>query len=379
MKLKMPHKKRETTGVTSVQTGSCNNHPFCELTSYTPLSDCSSRIYKSLREAVPIIDSAIYKLMRLTLDFKLETGNKNLDEFLQNSLNSINVGGNRQGIHSFIASYFEQLLTYGTAIGEMVIADDTLVALYNGELDCIEAKPSENGLDIDFFNTSSGTNVPITNTKCILFSVLNPQPGEITGTSLLKGLPFVSDILMKIYNTIGNNWERAGNLRYAVTYKPSNDASDKAFAKERAQQMAEQWKDAMQSKAVKDFVAVGDVSIKVIGSDSQIMDSEIPVRQLLEQIVAKTGLAPYMFGLSWSTTERMSMEQADILTSELKSYRRTLTPVIDKIANTLLLLEGYPPVAHTVWNDITLRDETELARAELYKAQAEKLRKEIEV
>ena len=199
------------------------------------------------------------------------------------------------------------------------------------------------------------------------------------GTSLLKGLPFVSDILMKIYNTIGNNWERAGNLRYAVTYKPSNDASDKAFAKERAQQMAEQWKDAMQSKAVKDFVAVGDVSIKVIGSDSQIMDSEIPVRQLLEQIVAKTGLAPYMFGLSWSTTERMSMEQADILTSELKSYRRTLTPVIDKIANTLLLLEGYAPVAHTVWNDITLRDETELARAELYKAQAEKLRKEIEV
>ena len=75
-------------------------------------------------------------------------------------------------------------------------------------------------------------------------------------------------------------------------------------------------------------MAVGDVKASVIGADNQILDSEIPVRQMLEQIIAKTGLMPYMFGLSWSTTERMSQQQADILTTELESYRRIITPVL---------------------------------------------------
>mgnify|MGYP001527896479 FL=1 len=55
----------------------------------------------------------------------------------------------------------------------------------------------------------------------------------------------------------------------------------------------------MDSNSVKDFVAVGDVSVKVIGADNAVLDSEIPVKQLLEQIVAKTGLPPFMLGLSW--------------------------------------------------------------------------------
>ncbi len=48
----------------------------------------------------------------------------------------------------------------------------------------------------------------------------------------------------------------------------------------------------MRSGSVKDFVAVGDVDIKVIGADNQIPDSEIPVREMLEQIVAKLGIPP---------------------------------------------------------------------------------------
>ena len=49
-------------------------------------------------------------------------------------------------------------------------------------------------------------------------------------------------------------------------------------------------------------VAVGDVEIKVIGGEAPILDSETPVRQILEQLVAKTGLPPFLLGLNWSTT-----------------------------------------------------------------------------
>jgi hypothetical protein len=138
-------------------------------------------------------------------------------------------------------------------------------------------------------------------------------------------------------------------------------------------QIASEWSSAMNSSGTKDFIAVGDVDIKVIGADSQILDSEVPVRQMLEQIVSKTGLPPFMLGLSWSSTERMSAQQADVLTSELWAYRRILTPVAEKICNLFLGLSGLDATAKIEWDDITLQDETEQAHARLWNAQARQL------
>ena len=73
---------------------------------------------------------------------------------------------------------------------------------------------------------------------------------------------------------------------------------DRAYAKERAQQIATEWSRAMRSGDISDFVAVGDVGIKVIGADNQILDSEVPVRQMMEQIITRLGLPPFILGLS---------------------------------------------------------------------------------
>ena len=206
----------------------------------------------------------------------------------------------------------------------------------------------------------------------------NPEPGKIYGTSVLKGLPFVSDVLLKIFNTLGLNWERVGNVRFAVTYKPQNDTIDKAYAQERAVQVAKEWSNAMKSGGpVKDFVAVGDVSIKAIGADNQILDSEIPVRQLLEQIVAKLGIPPFLLGLNWSTSERMSYQQADILTSEIDSYRREITPVINRICRTFLSMHGYGCDFRVEWDNLTLQDISLMAQSELYRAQTDRIYHEI--
>ena len=90
------------------------------------------------------------------------------------------------------------------------------------------------------------------------------------------------------------------------------------------------------SGSVRDFVAVGDVDIKVIGGDAPILDSQVPVRQVLEQIVAKTSIPPFMLGLNWNSTERMSAQQADMLTTEITAIRRTLTPVVEQICRMWL-------------------------------------------
>lgn len=305
--------------------------------------------------------------------------NKKLQEKLNTFVNSVNVGGNQTGLDAFISSYFEQLLTCGTAVGEMVTdSSGRIVSLFNSPLQNIELKRANDGVNIKILTCNTSYSKEVSRPELILLSVLNPDPGALCGNSMLKGLPFVSSIIMKIFNTIGLNWERVGNLRFAVTYKPQNNSMDKAYAKERAMQVAKEWAETMQTgSGIKDFVAVGDVDIKVIGADNQILDSEVPVRQMLEQIVAKTGLPPFMLGLSWSTTERMSSIQADILTSELDAYRRILTPVIVKICERYLLYEGTPSKVEVLWDDVILQDNLELSHAELYSAQAEKVRNEI--
>ncbi len=364
--------KAAGTAAAAVQTSAFSNHPFVNLGGFMNLG-LNNRVYKSLRENVPVIDAAVLKIIRLINDFEFETGNDQTDVQMNKFFEGICVGGNQTGISAFVSTYLSDLLTYGSAAGEMIADDSGFYALYNGELNVLEVKRAQNNLDIEFYN--SGKKLP--RQDLILFSALNPEPGSILGTSLLRGLPFISDVLLTIYNTIGENWEHAGNLRYAVTYKPADGDTDAGVARDRASQICRAWQDAMSSKdTVKDFVAVGDVSVKVIGADNNVLSSEIPVRQLMEQIVAKTGLPPYMLGFSWSTTERMSQQQADMLTTELEAYRKIITPVLMKIAAKYMEVNSlYLPVK-IKWADITLQDETEHAKARLYNAQADKLLKE---
>ena len=124
---------------------------------------------------------------------------------------------------------------------------------------------------------------------------------------------------------------------------------------------------------VQDLVAVGNISIKAIGSDNQILDTEIPVRQLLEQIIAKLGVPPFLLGLSWSTTERMAQQQTTILASELSYYRRLLEPVIQKICRTWMGLNGvYSPVT-LEWEAVDLQDQLQEAQADYYRARANQI------
>lgn len=370
--IKRHPKQKSPAPVCAVQTSVRSNHPYSFLNGYSNLG-LNNRIYSSLRESVPVIDAAILKIIRLMNDFEFETGNEKIDRDMNGFFESIDVGGNQTGISAFVSAYLSDLLTYGTAVGEMIADSRGIYALYNGELQALEAKRAANNLDVEFYNSGK----KLKNQELILFSALNPEPGSIMGTSLLRGLPFISDVLLTIYNTIGENWKHAGNLRYAVTYKPADSDTDAGLAKDRANQICRAWQDAMSSKeTIKDFVAVGDVSVKVIGADNHVLSSEIPVRQLMEQIIAKTGLPPYMLGLSWSTTERMSQQQADMLTTELEAYRKIITPVLIKIARRYLDIHSVFLPVRVKWADITLQDETEHARARLYSAQADKILEE---
>lgn len=359
------------------QTAGQRTHPFSELDRYVPLACPERRLFASLREAIPVIDAAILKTVRLVGGFRVETKNSAAQHSLDKFLKSVRVGSFSVGIEAFISSYLDQLITYGTSVGEIVISPDmqNISALYNADLNDIEIKSGDNPLNPQIFVKGGTKLLPVKYPQLILVSALNPKPNMPYGVSVLSGLPFVSSILLKIYNTTGINFDRVGNMRFAVTYRPGGEVSN---LRDKANAIASEWSKAMNSTdGVSDFISVGDIDIKVIGADNKIIDTEIPVRQMLEQIVAKMGIPPFLLGLSWSSTERMSAQQCDILTSELESYRRILEPVITKIASMYLRLCGYDDTVTVTWDNISLQDELDLAKARLYNAQAQKIEEEL--
>lgn len=336
------------------------------------------RLYRQLRQSVPIIDAAIQKIVRLTGSFQLKCSDdayqKQLDYFCAN----VPVGASMRSLQSFADTYLDSMITYGNALGEMCIDPRarSLSAVICAEPSGVVVKPGKIPGSCMFFYPKKDAGqelIPLAHPERILFTALSPAAGEICGHSLLSGLPALSEILLRIYECIGQNYERSGNVRYAVVYKPGNDPSDRAYAGERAAAIAREWSDGMAAAScgeVRDFVCAGDVEIKVIGAENQLMSTEVPVRQLLEQLLAKLSIPPFMLGLNWSTTERMSSQQADMLTSELEYYRRLLTPVLARIGQTFLRLQGSDADIQVEWSNISLQDETELAEARLRNAQA---------
>ncbi|MGN0576283.1 MAG: serine/threonine protein phosphatase [Ruminococcus sp.] len=327
-------------------------------------------LYDRLRFAVPIIDAALTKIVRLTGGYRVLCSDRLFQPELDSFMENVPVGLTGKSIGNFTDNFLDSLLTYGSAAGEIVVDSSTrrIAGLYNGDVSVLNVSAGADLLTRKYsVRCENGQLIPVAHPERIVYASLTG------GRSLLRGLPALSGILLRIYQCIGQNFDRAGNVRYAVTYKPSPDSGEMAYSRERAMQIAREWADGMNSARygqVKDFVAVGDIDIKVIGAENQLFDTNVPVRQLLEQIMAKLSIPPFLLGLNWSSTERMSAQQADILTSELEYYRRLLTPVICDIGNGFLCSAGIDAQCSVEWENINLQDESALADARLKNAQA---------
>ena len=369
-------RKKETAVPGTVQLRSGERHPFGMLADYVPLQNGELQLYRAVREAVPVVDAAIYKLIRMTGGVRATCQDVTAQRQLQTFLRTVPTGRGQQGINAFLDCYLDSLLVCGRAIGEIVPARGgrDIAALLCGRADCIDIREGSQPLEFCICGPDeTGRMVPLPFQNLLLFTPFHPEAEHPYGVSLMRSLPFLTDILMKIYHTVGVNWERCGNVRFAVTCRDGGNGQ----AAERSRMLASEWSQAMQETkqgSVRDFVAVGDVDIRVIGGDAPILDSEVPVRQILEQVVAKTGIPPFMLGLSWSSTERMSVQQADLLTTEITAIRRALTPTVERICRLWLRMHGFICGYEVVWDDINLQDEVEEAKAQLYLEQARKLR-----
>ena len=91
------NKKTPKQKIAQTVTGNGFSNPFNALNSYVPLNNTQHLLYASLREAIPIIDSAISKLVRLLGTFEVVCADKTAERRLKYFLDNVKTGGNNAG------------------------------------------------------------------------------------------------------------------------------------------------------------------------------------------------------------------------------------------------------------------------------------------
>ena len=140
----MKRKKQEAGSVAAVcQLRSGTVHPFGALRGYTPLGGGEEMVYRQMREAIPVLDAAVGKLVRLSGGFSVQCRSREAQQRLERFLDTVPCGRGQFGINSFLNGYVDSLLTYGRAVGEMVVGGGKLRAVCWGDVNALEVCQGE--------------------------------------------------------------------------------------------------------------------------------------------------------------------------------------------------------------------------------------------
>ena len=208
--MKVPwQKERSTGGETAVQLRSGGRSTFGRLESYVPLLDGETALYREVREAVPVVDAAICKLIRLTGGVRVACGNERAEQGLQRFLREVPVGRGQRGINAFLDCYLDSLLTCGRAVGEIVPDAEgrEIAAVLCADVSQVEVREGDNPLEFCLCGADGGgRSVPLEYQDLLLFTPLNPEAGHPYGVSMLRSMPYLTGLLLKFTT----RWERTG-------------------------------------------------------------------------------------------------------------------------------------------------------------------------
>ncbi len=336
--------------------------------------------YEFLREAIPIIDAAINRLVTLDGHIEVEGENGPLVEEIKDWVYNVPVNDIQKGLQAFHQNLTNEAQEQGFVLGESVPnrRRNDIEQLRVGDSKFITFKRTDTGLDIFQRADNDIDWRKLDPANLIYFSVGNENQNPF-GTPLMRSCEFVSKILVTMHNSLLNVWERFGDPSFSIVYKTSRrDGTDLAARRDKIQ---DEFNSAIRAKREgksADFVRAIDkdsnIEIKVIGSEGEELALEVPARHVIEQIVAKTGLPPWTLGLQWSTTERLADNEAEVLLADISTRQAAKMPHFYNLIRTLLLLRGrtWKKGDWTLkWAQVNLRDVLKQAQARFMNAQAD--------
>lgn len=335
---------------------------------------------ESLREALPILDGLIDRLVTLDGVPVIEGADAKLVAEIRAWAEQVQVNDTQHGLTAFSHAMRNEVHEQGFCIGEYVyddvardiarlnVPDAKRLRCSKGEDGALQWHYMMSGIqsrqsdvqsrqsDVQSvlesrqqytvgsaFYSNQYRTLNMTNKCYMAYMIENSDP---YGVSRLRSMGFVAKTLLTIQNGIANTHERFGDPSYHLNYKAGNKVSGEELTKRKDAML----NDLQQVVAAKrkgqsaDFgTAVdkdSDVTISVIGADGQALDIEAPARHLLEQIVAKGGTAAWLLGLHFSTAERLAKFQSELMKQESDTRTVNEAQVLERAIKAMLRARG---------------------------------------
>jgi hypothetical protein len=339
--------------------------------------------YEFLREAIPICDAGINRLVSLDGRIEVEGDNADLVDEIKDWLENVPVNDIQNGFQAFHQNFTAEAFEQGFAMGEFVSnkARNDIAGLRVADSKFIKFQRSiHGGLDI-YQKSDDDLEERLLNPETLCYFSLHNENQNPYGVPLLRSCEFVCQVLATMDNALLNIWERFGDPSFFLKYKTSKKDGSGATLEERRKKLSDDLTAAVRKKRdgySSDFVAAidlnSDMTIDIIGANGQTLEIEVPARHVMEQIIAKIGLPAWMLGMHWSTSERLSDVEAEMLLADVNTRQSSKLPIFTNIVKTMLLLRG------RTWKrgdwqlkfaQVNLRDILKQAQARFMNAQAD--------
>jgi SPP1 gp7 family putative phage head morphogenesis protein len=341
----------------------------------------SGDFYEVLREGIPIIDSAIRRLISLNGTIKVIGDNMALVKELEDFCLNVPVNDMQKGIHAFLENFSNETFEQGFSISEFIatrkrddierlqVADSKRITFRRTELGRAEPwywsgipQNSNYTMPADIIqeiisarygqvvNYNGVEDVKLNMDNKLYFSI-NNENSDPYGVSIMRSLEFIAQILVTLENSMKSTAERFGDPSFHAHYKGKGSNEDIKTRRSNLQTDLNTVLTAKRNGKSGDLVTAGgpdsEVEVKIIGHEGQLFQYEIPLRHLLEQIVSKTNLPSWMLGIYWSTTERMATLEVESALADAKIRQFAMLPELIRLFSAFLRLRGRN------WNTVT--------------------------
>lgn len=336
--------------------------------------------YEFLREAIPIMDVAIWRLVSLDGTIVVEGEKSALVDELQDWFDNVPVNDLQAGIQAFHQNFSNETFEQGFSLSEFIPNKkrNDIIGLRVADSKYIKFQRINNGLEI-MQKSDDDQQYRTLNPATLMYWSIDNENQNPYGTPLFRSCEFVAQILATIHNSLLNVWERFGDPSFSLIYKTSKkDGSNHA---QRCEALKTDLSSVIRAKRAgqsADFVHAidkdSDIKIDIIGSNDQELSLEVPARHVMEQIVAKSRLSPWMLGMHWSTTERLAEFESEMVLADVSTRQEAKLPSLKRMATTLFNMRG------RTWKkgdwdikfkQVNLHDIEKQARARFLNAQAD--------
>lgn len=374
-------------------------------------------LYEAMREALPVLDGGINRLVTLDGIIEVEGANDKLVQEIDEWMRNIPVNDLESGYQAFYSSQGNEYYEQGIGVGEFIyeprgrdviglrVADskgigcirteDRLRVYYRAPAADTDRRADglgtvesllRGGVRSDTIAALTANGYVELNTAQAVFALHRPEADNPYGTSILRSLPFVAQLLLKMENASGRAWERFGDPPFHVHYSTKNRKITGDEALRRATAIAGDLAKALSGKARGNSVdlataaaADDDVKVAIIGANGVAMEIEAPARHMLEQVVAGFGLAPWMLGITWSQAAGVGEQQSVVVLQESQTRFELRKPGLERPIAAMLRARGrtWKPGDWELTQRLpNLMDEQRRAQAEFLRAQTELMLRE---